>query len=250
MNLSHTIARSRSLDYLQSGSATQFIRALSTEALAHPATGHEYLTRFSEGNFPDMDAAVKDYALQYYCYSAGFTSYLLAVINGLSEQRHKDVLLENLEEEQGQDEDNHIPHTLLFERFRRAAGVSDKDEQSPCTTAIVWRDLFLQKCQSRELGVGLGAIGIATEMIVSRVYEQLLNGIRDHTSISPDDYIFFDLHVECDDEHAEKLIEITAEIAETSNAREAIRFGVISSLNLRCAFWDVMLSRAMNGAYR
>ena len=239
---------SRSLDLLYQGAAADFVQALRGEALAHPATGHEYLRRFAAGEFPSMEWTVRDYALQYYVYSAGFTSYLQAVINGLPLQRHRDVLGENLREEQGE-EDGEIPHAVMFDRFRRAAGVSQalELEFKPCTTVRVWRDLFLQKCQSSQPGVGIGAIGIATELLVSSIYEHLLAGIRDHSSVAPEHHRFFAMHIGCDDEHAEQLLNITQELCEDMSIREAVRFGVLSSLNLRAAFWDVMLARAQLG---
>ncbi|WP_348673183.1 iron-containing redox enzyme family protein [uncultured Abyssibacter sp.] len=237
-----------SLALLYQGSAAEFVEVLKSEALGHSAVRHPYLRRFAQGEFPSMDFAVRDFALQYYVYSSGFTSYLQAVINGLAIKRHREVLSENLREEQGlvgQDCD-HTPHAELFDRFRRATGVTEAIERAfvPCTTVRVWRDLFLQKCQSGQVGVGIGAIGIATELLVSDIYRQLLAGIRDHTCLAAEHEHFFELHIECDDGHAASLLAITEELCDNPDVREAVRFGVISSLNLRTAFWDVLLARA------
>lgn len=243
--------REGSWAYLYQGSPEAFIEALCADVMRHPAVNHPYLQRLASGNFPDMHAAIRDYCHQYYFYSAEFTSYLEAVIGGLGSALHRDVLRQNLKEEQGFDPGNpgNIPHTVLFQRFRRAAGVSPEYDAvtPPCTTATVWRDLFLQKCKSRQPGVGLGAIGLGTEMIVSTIYGYLHQAVTSHTDMKPEDYLFLTLHLDCDDEHAEKLKEISLELAEEQNNREALRFGVLSSLNLRNAFWDVMLARAVAG---
>lgn len=235
---------------LHTGSAQDFIEALCADAMRHPAVHHPYLKRLASGDLPDVQRAIRDYCHQYYFYSAEFTSYLEAVIGGLSSAAHRDVLRHNLEEERGISDDanpGEVPHTELFQRFRRAAGVTPEyDKQSsPSTTVIVWRDLFLQKCQSRHLGVGVGAIGIATEMIVSTIYRYLHDAVKAHTAMTPDDYLFLTLHLDCDDEHAEDLKRISIELAEDHAVRESLRFGVLSSLNLRNAFWDVMLARAL-----
>lgn len=243
-------ASMNSLALLYTGSPQAFCRALADEALAHRAVTHDYLDAFANGRLPAMDWAVRDFALQYYVYSAGFTSYLQAVINGLAEQRHRDTLTENLHEEQGAigEGGDGTPHAVLFDRFRRAAGVTEAVERdfAPCTTVRVWRDLFLQKCQSTQPGVGIGAIGIATELLVSHVYRAILSGIRDHTDIAPEHYRFFELHLDCDDEHAAELLAVTEELCRDATVREAVRFGVFSSLNLRAAFWDVMHARALH----
>ena len=235
---------------LHSGTAEDFVEALCADAMRHPAVHHEYLQRLANGDLPNVQAAIRDYCHQYYFYSAEFTNYLEAVIGGLTDARHRDVLRHNLDEERGHaDEANpeEIPHTELFQRFRRAAGVTEAFDRDtpPSTTVTVWRDLFLQKCQSRQPGVGVGAIGIATEMIVSTIYRYLHTAVKAHTDMTPDDYIFLTLHLDCDDEHAEDLKRISIELAEDHALREALRFGVLSSLNLRNAFWDVMLARAL-----
>lgn len=237
---------------LHTGSAQAFVEALCEDAMHHPAVHHPYLKRLASGDLPDVRQAVRDYCHQYYFYSAEFTSYLEAVIGGLDSAVHRDILRSNLDEEKGIGDAvnaDEIPHTELFQRFRRAAGVSEQYDldNKPSTTVIAWRDLFLQKCQSRQSGVGVGAIGIATEMIVSTIYGYLHTAVKNHTDLTAEDYLFLELHLDCDDEHAEQLKQISIEMAEDSEVREALRFGVLSSLNLRNAFWDVMLARALFG---
>lgn len=247
--------RSASWELLYKGTAEAFAEALCEEAFAHPAVHHPYLKRLADGNLPDIAMAIRDYCHQYYFYSSQFPAYLEAVSSGLQSPAHRKVLIDNLEEERGHGEaanPDHIPHTELFQRFRRAAGVTPEyDAATPaCTTAKVWGALFLQKCQSRQPGVGLGAIGIATEMIVSTVYGYLQKAVKTHTAMKPDDYLFLTLHLDCDDQHAADLKQISIELAGDHDVREALRFGVLSSLNLRNAFWDVMLARAVAGIPR
>jgi pyrroloquinoline quinone (PQQ) biosynthesis protein C len=240
---------SASLELLHQGSAEAFVDALCADALAHPAVQHPYLQRLAGGEFPDMQAAIRDYCHQYAFYCADFPKYLEAVINGLSSAAHRKLLTQNLNEEKGMDPANPegIPHTELFRRFRRAAGVTQEYDATtrPCTTVLIWRDLFLQKCGAKEVGVGLGGIGIGTEMIVPTVYGFLHRAVTSYTDMTPDDYLFLTLHLDCDDEHADQLKHISIELAEDPSRREALRFGALSSLNLRNAFWDVMLARAV-----
>ena len=58
--------------------------------------------------------------------------------------------------------------------------------------------------------------------------------------------LFFELHTDCDIEHGIEILECCKEEATNPAAREGIRFGAISSLNLRKVFWDVMFARAKN----
>jgi pyrroloquinoline-quinone synthase len=249
--LAPVCSASSSLTLLRQGSAESFVDALCRDALAHPAVNHPYLLGLAGGEFPDMPAAVRDYCHQYAYYCTDFPKYLEAVINGLSSPAHRRRLMSNLNEERGVDPANPegIPHSELFQRFRRAAGVTPEYDarHGPCTTVRIWRDLFHQKCAAKEVGVGLGGIGIGTEMIVPTIYGHLHRAVTSYTALTPDDYLFLTVHLNCDDEHADQMKQISIELAEDLDRREALRFGALSALNLRHAFWDVMLARALAG---
>ena len=239
-----------SLDYIHSGTAEQFIDALTEEVFQHPAVHHPYLERLSNGRLPNVDAALRDYAHHYRAYSSGFVGYLDAVIGKLENPEHREVILENLEEEQGDPTSNKLeerPHVEIFADFARRVGADEEfaASNSPCDTALIWRDLFDQKCKSEIAGVGLGAMGLATEYIVPTVYPYFVKAIDEHSSFDAETSLFFRLHVECDDGHGEDIARVTKEVAEDVTQRESIRFGTLSALNLRAAFWDAMLSRAM-----
>jgi len=243
----------QSWELISHGSAEAFVETLCAEAGDHPAVHHPYLERIASGDLPDVAWALRDYAYQYAFYSREFPRYLEGVIATLVSEQHRTTLLENLEEERGvpgSDSLDDIPHTELFARFRRAIGVDAAFEtrHRPITTVEVWRDLALQKFQSSQVGVGIGGIGIGTEFVVPTIYTYILEGIHRFTDLRPEDYYFFTLHARCDQAHAEDLRRITVDVAQDTRTREAIRFGVFSALNLRKAFWDIMLSRAIDPA--
>lgn len=196
-----------------------------------------------------MLGAIRDYCHQYSFYCAEFPTYLESVIARLSSPAHRERLRSNLSEERGDDPHNPdgIPHSELFRRFGRAAGVTEDyaARTPPCPTVRIWRDLFAQKCAAAEVGVGLGGIGIGTEHVVPTIYRFLHEAVTRHTDLTPDDYRFLTVHLGCDEEHAEQMRLISIELAEDFERREALRFGALSALNLRHAFWDVMLARAL-----
>lgn len=240
-----------SWELITRGSAEAFVDALCNEALDHPAVHHAYLERIASGDLPDVHWTLRDYAYQYAFYSREFPNYLQGVIASLESQAHRQCLLENLEEEKGDPssaDPSRMPHTELFAIFQRAVGVDARyeSEHKPSTTVEVWRDLALQKCRSDQVGVAVGAIGIGTEFVVPTIYAYLLEGIRAHTRLAEADYFFFTLHAKCDQAHAADLRSISIDIAARPEHREALRFGALSALNLRKAFFDIMLSRAID----
>lgn len=242
----------------KSNIGTAFIKRICDQSINSAAVNHPYLTALSTGDLPNIDLAFKDFAFQYGLYTTNFTKYVSALIKNLSHEKHKKILLENLAEEQGDTHNFDLPsevlasidgepHTNLFRRFQESVGVDKiyKNNTEKCQTGYLWSQQFLYLCQMNEY-VGVGAIGIGTELIVSRIYKQILKGLEDHSQLTMLEHVFFDLHSECDDEHATQINLIASELAQSHETCEQIEYGMKMSINMRVMFWDKMLERAQN----
>ncbi len=234
------------------------INRIKNEALASSAVNHPYLQALQEGNLPNYDLAIKDFAFQYGVYSKQFTQYLKTVIKQLKSAKHQEMLMENLTEEQGDTHDvelpadvlatvTGVPHAQLYRRFQEAVGVNDdyRANTEESQTASLWRDQFLQLCETDEC-VGVGAIGIGTELIVSSIYNQILDGLKAHSALTMTERVFFDLHSQCDDEHAAQMLSIANDLAVDHTACEKIEYGAKMAINMRTVFWDKMLEHAQH----
>lgn len=237
---------------------SSLVNRISAEALKSSAVNHPYLQAIRNGDLPNFTLAMQDFAFQYGIYSKPFTQYLKAVINNLKSAQHKEMLLENLTEEQGDTHDVElppdvlatvvdVPHAQLYRRFQEAIGVDQtyRMQTQESQTAKLWRDQFLALCQTDEY-VGVGAIGIGTELIVSSVYSQILDGLKAHSKLSMTERVFFDLHSQCDDEHAAQMLSIAKDLATDQAACERIEYGAKMALNMRTIFWDKMYERAQH----
>lgn len=234
-----------------------FATAASDAVLNSSAVKHPYLRAIREGAFPNVHMALQDFAFQYGLYSARFTRYMSAVTSNLSSDEHKRILLDNLAEEQGDVHDVELPpdvmdtvvgqpHTLLYQRFQNALGAGpDSRETTPECPGRQWSEQFLQLCQTNE-HVGVGAIGIGTELIVADIYDQILEGLKAHTDLTLTERVFFDLHSDCDKQHAAQVLLITEGLAQDADACAKIEFGITSAIDMRSTFWDKMLQRALN----
>lgn len=236
--------------------AAAFVRRLSNAALESTAVTHPYLQALQKGDFPNVDMAWKDFAFQYGLYSSRFTCYLKALISNLENTSHRQILQTNLEEEKGHIADVELPpavlasiegrsHAQLFQRFQKALGVSSTypGGQAVEHPGDLWGRLFLELCEANQY-VGVGAIGIGTELIVSNIYKQILSGLENHSVLTIQQRVFFDLHSTCDDDHAAQMLLVASELATDEQACSKIEFGVKSALELRSAFWDNLLQRA------
>lgn len=232
---------------------------LLKEALQHRAVIHPYLHKLKNGEFHDMQAALKDFATEYSFYSAWFPKFLNAVISKLENEEHRLALLENLSEESGNlhEEDlvairalgiqdqwvQGIPHPQLFKRFQIAMGV--ESDEKPSIEVEIWRESLLSFIENGNLAIAIGAIGLGTEAIVKYIYRDLIDAIQNHTELALEDYVFFPLHTEVDDEHGKTLLKIAEELSsDNSQAFHDLRKGMLMALNLRAAYWDGMLVRA------
>lgn len=245
-----------SLSKCKDNGVNKSIHDLASKALNSRAVTHHYLLQFANGSAGYPKGMVRDFALQYGFYSANFIAYVSSVIENLDDQLHREILQENLDEERGNVHGVDLPpdvletvigqpHSSLFQRFQQAAGVSasSKRNVSNADPGAAWARDFQKLC-SKNVLVGIGALGLGTELIVSSIYSKILSGIKSATDIAPKDYVFFELHSECDDDHAQQLLLIASQLAIDSDAERQIEYGMSRALELRCRFWDQMLERS------
>ncbi len=235
-----------------------FIQRITTEVLSSTAVNHPYLKALQAGHFADIEFAFRDFAYQYGLYSTQFIRYLNAVIDNCSDDKHRQILQSNLAEEKGNIHDVELPpevlasiagqpHARLFRRFQQALGIDGTAPVEDLTSqpGQLWSQQFSKLCEQNQY-VGIGAIGIGTELIVSKIYNQILVGLKAHSQLTATERVFFDLHSECDEDHAAQMLLIAEDLAQNAEACEQIEYGVTMAIAMRTEFWDTMLLRAQN----
>jgi len=240
------------------------IKDLIEESLAHRAVNHPYLKALGNGDLPDVDWALRDFADHYYGYSLHFPRYLTTVISKLEVPAHRTSLLQNLTEESGHYDEEElaelaaigvqrewiegIPHPQLFRRFREATGITTPhDPENEAIELVCWRESFLATLTYGTAAEALGALGLGTENIVSTIYVPFVQAIA-RTDLAPRDTVFFPLHTAVDDHHQEALEEISLAFAATPSGKGDLRRGMIKALSLRSSFWDWLHERALTKA--
>ena len=239
---------------------TNCITQILDEAMAHRALNHPYLIALENGDFPNPEMALKDFAEQYLGYTNWFPRYLTGTISKLDNPKFRMHLIENLSEESGMLEEEEleilngigiktewvqgIPHPELFRRFQRALYI-DHSKTNYCDEVLIWRELFYNTIISGSKEESIGALGLGTEAIVKFIYRKLINSIKRFSNLSLEEYVFFELHTEVDDEHGKILLEIAEEMASNKMAIHDLRKGMLKALSLRAMFWDAMYERAL-----
>jgi pyrroloquinoline quinone (PQQ) biosynthesis protein C len=133
-------------------------------------------------------------------------------------------------------------HPALFRRFLRALGHDGESLRQavalPETTAFI--DEFEAVCRRTTWLEGLGGLGPGTECVVPTLYAPLLQGIERSGVVSPADYIFWTIHVKCDDEHGANILASLAPHASSPKVLEAIRRGAMRVLDARRRWFDAL----------
>jgi pyrroloquinoline-quinone synthase len=159
---------------------------------------HSFYTRWVEGTLPIQ--ALQVYARQYYRFEAAFPRVLSSIHTQLDELADRQVVLENLVDEERGDGS----HVELWLRFAEALGVSRDDvlgaEQLPETLRLV--DIY-RELGSSSAGEGLAAL-FAYERQVPAVAAAKLDGLARHYGLGEDDGVeFWKVHGWLDAEHAD-----------------------------------------------
>ncbi|MFM2195604.1 MAG: hypothetical protein RL092_1204 [Bacteroidota bacterium] len=232
---------------------TSAIDELELRAKEHSAVNHPYLEQLSAGFPNNPHKAIAYFASQYAHYSAWFPKYLNAVIIKLSNPQHREHLLENLREEAGQLNEEEqlalqelnidlewvlgVAHPVLFDRFKSTICKNYSWEMQNAVHS--WRTNFLNYLENCSEIEAVGAIGLGTESIVKHFYKSIISSIEKHTQLTLEDYVFFPLHTEVDDEHGKTLLRIAEELVQNNETGMLdLKKGMETALDLRAKFWN------------
>ena len=236
----------------------RYLRELRDEALHHEAVHHPYLTALSKGTFPNPRGALRSFAETYQGYSAWFPRFLSTVEARLPRDLQS-VLAENKAEEVGSyDEEtlrdleaaglqrewiDKVPHPELFRRFQQALNVEPDARVDSASPVGRWREELLKLLETDHPAAAVGALGLGTELVVSRMYASVLKGVDSFGQINPEGRSFLVLHALGDDAHAESLLELSRHFAMNGEGRAALARGMRAALDMRAEFWNELLER-------
>jgi len=197
--------------------ANGLIDRLDSMVAARHLLQHPFYQDWSAGRL--SDAALRDYAAQYYRHVEAFPRYLSAIHSRCEDLATRQALLENLiEEERGARN-----HPELWMRFAEALGVS-RDEVRSTVPRVTTRNLvetFMDLSRDGAPAAGLAALYVY-ESQMPAVADAKIGGLKRFYGIdSADAVAFFSVHREADADHARTgavLIEKLAKTPESANA--------------------------------
>jgi pyrroloquinoline quinone (PQQ) biosynthesis protein C len=133
-----------------------------------------------------------------------------------------------------------LTHPALFRRFLSALDldpVSLRDLE-PIEATEQFNASYRALCRDSHWLEGLAAMGPGTECVVPTLYRKILDGIRRSGLVAPADYVFWTVHVHCDDGHGRNIIEAMQPYAGELEARQLMMRGALGALDARHAWFD------------
>jgi len=211
-----------------------FLRELRNEMNEHPIWGSRLLRACERGHLTRSDFAFL--FSQYYLYSSNFTRYLANLLGSCESDLHRSKLSQNLWEESGALEPSQR-HSALFRDFLRS-GLGIEVEAIEFTSgARHFVDTYLTYSRKASAPAAAAFLALGTEGTVSRLYSIFVKGLR-RAGVAEASLRFFQIHIDCDDEHAATLEEIVAHHVGTVESRARAREGMLMALDARKQFFD------------
>jgi pyrroloquinoline-quinone synthase len=183
-----------------------------------------FIQDFAQGKVPKENLA--RFAASY-CFQVDQFKRFVAQVYANAEPRDvRELMLENLWEEHGEGDDSR-DHTALVAKFARALGAEIEDiyDVEPIRESRQWVDRILQVCRDEDFVVGLAAISFGIEFrtqtmaFLGQIY-------REQYGLTEDDLEFFFMHIEADEEHAGRAIELVRKYCTTEELLDRCKAGV------------------------
>ena len=197
-----------------------------------------FIQDFAQGRVPKENLA--RFAASY-CFQVDQFKRFVAQVYANAEPRDvRELMLENLWEEHGEGQEGR-DHTALVAKFARALGAEIEDiyDVEPIRESRQWVDRILNVCRDEDFVVGLAAISFGIEFrtqtmaFLGQVY-------RDAYGLTEDDLEFFFMHLEADEEHAGRAIELVRKYCTTEELLERCKAGVREVLDAPAALAEGM----------
>ena len=206
----------------------QYLDNIDEKIAAKHLLKHPFYLAWTRGEL--SEAALMDYAQQYYHHVAAFPTYLSALHAKCEDQPTRKQILSNLSDEEAGSPN----HPELWLQFADSLGAKRDAPKKPETSELI--GTFRDICGNGQTAEGLGAL-YAYESQIPSVSESKIDGLKKHYGFTnPRAYEYFTVHIEADREHAAAEREMLRNCVTEDNAA-SVQLAVLRVLN---ALWEML----------
>jgi pyrroloquinoline-quinone synthase len=188
---------------------------------------HSFYKAWSAGELPKE--TIREYAAQYFQHVSLFPRYLSAIHSNCEDIKIRQLLLENLnEEEQGKEN-----HPELWMRFAEGMGNTRKNvnKTAPIKETEELVKTFKKLSKSEKHHIGLAAL-YCYESMQPEISETKKNGLQKFYNINDEDTLkFFTVHMHADKWHRKVVRNIIKKVADSKSKQNEITTSVEAALD-------------------
>ena len=203
-----------------------FIDKIDNLIEKHHLLNHSFYKAWNAGELPKE--TIREYAAQYFQHVSLFPRYLSAIHSNCDDIKTRQLLLENLNEEEKGKEN----HPELWMRFAEGMGNSRKNvsETAPIEETEELVRTFKKLSKSEKYHIGLAAL-YCYESMQPEISETKKDGLQKFYNISDEDTLkFFTVHMHADKWHRKVVRNIIKKVADSKSKQNEITTSVESAL--------------------
>ena len=188
---------------------------------------HSFYKAWNAGELPKE--TIKEYAAQYFQHVSLFPRYLSSIHSNCDQIKTRQILLENLNEEEKGPEN----HPELWMRFAEGMGNSRKnvDETVPIKETVDLVETFSNLSKSEKYHIGLAAL-YCYESMQPEISETKKDGLKRFYNIKDEETLkFFTVHMHADKWHRKVVRNIIKKVADSKSKQSEITSSVESALS-------------------
>lgn len=203
-----------------------FIEKVDSEIQKHHLLNHSFYKAWNEGALEQE--TIKEYAAQYFQHVSSFPRYLSAIHSNCDDIKVRQLLLENLVDEDKGEEN----HPELWMRFAEGMGNTREEVKNKITmketSDLV--DTFMSLSRSEKYHIGLAAL-YCYESMQPEISETKKDGLQKFYNIEDENTLkFFTVHMHADKYHRAIVRKMIIELSNSKEKQAEILEAVKSSL--------------------
>ena len=184
-------------------------------------------------------AELKYFFQEYSYFSVNFTRLLGAALSVMDNDRHRAMLSENLWEESGEKELDER-HSVIYKKFLNDVFSIDGSSITNLDSTPVGKEYFqgsLNYCLTHSALETTAFICYGVEGVVSQLYQYFIQGLKPFIK-NDKQLLFFELHIECDDEHTATLQKMLEDYQTDPQWDEKCLAAIEAAFQLKIDFFD------------
>ena len=203
-----------------------FIEKIDSEIQKHHLLNHSFYKAWNEGALEQE--TIKEYAAHYFQHVSSFPRYLSAIHSNCDDIKVRQLLLENLVDEDKGEEN----HPELWMRFAEGMGNTREEVKNKITmketSDLV--DTFMSLSRSEKYHIGLAAL-YCYESMQPEISETKKDGLQKFYNIEDENTLkFFTVHMHADKYHRAIVRKMIIELSNSKEKQAEILEAVKSSL--------------------